>query len=78
MAKKTHQYELISAESNEVVATFWWDGRKVQCDSEHWLKVADDRAPRNKDKNDGVAFLEALPYAFRSGYVNIRNKPDEV
>lgn len=76
--KKTHVYELVSGQNDQVVATFWFDGKEVQCDSEYWLKVADKRAPKNFGSEDGVDFLEALPTAFRSGYTYLRSKPDEV
>lgn len=78
MPKKTHQYELVSAQDNKVVAKFWWDGKKVRCSSEHWMKIADSRAPNNRDSSEGLAFLKALPYAFRTGYMNLRRVPDEV
>jgi len=78
MTKKTHQYELVSSQDNKVVATFWWDGKKVQCDSDYWKSTVDKRAPKNLDSQDGLAFLDVLPYAFTTGYMNVRNKPDEV
>lgn len=75
---KTHVYELVSGQDDKPVATFWWDGKKVQCDDDYWLGVADRRAPRNLDSSDGIPFLKVLGSAFGSGYVYLRSKPDEV
>lgn len=75
---REHVYEVVSdaGGKSKVLATFWWDGKKVQCDDEHYLEYADERSPNNMNKSDGVDFLKALPYAFKNGYVSCRRKND--
>jgi len=75
---KTHVFELVSGQDDKPAATFWWDGKKVQCDDDYWLSVANRRAPKNLLSSDGIPFLEALGSAFGSGYTYLRSKPDEV
>lgn len=71
---REHVYEVVSntGNSTEVVATFWWDGKKVQCDKQTYLDYANERGPCNRTSDAGLAFLEVLPMAFKNGYVTCR------
>lgn len=71
---KEHEYEVVSSSGPrpEVLASFWWDGKKVQCSDARFLERANEYAPMNLTSRDGVDFLEALPQVFRSGYVSCR------
>lgn len=71
---RDHVYEIVSNSDStpKVLATFWWDGKKVQCDNEQYLEYANDRSPNNYSSSSGVKFLEALPLAFKNGYLTCR------
>ena len=72
--EKEHEYEVVSntGATPEVVASFWWDGKKVRCSSPRYLERANQYAPMNLTARDGIDFLEALPQVFRSGYMTCR------
>lgn len=75
---KTHIKELVESQPQKVIATFWWDGKKVQANPANMLMHIDDLSPNGKTIKDGPEFLDALAYSFRNGYMFVRNKPDEV
>jgi len=75
---KTYIREVVSGQPRKVVATLWWDGKKVQAEPESFLKRADKLAPNGRQSKDGIDFLENLTYGFKNGYLAVRNKPDEV
>lgn len=71
---REHELELFDAQENKVVATFWWDGKKVQAEPANYLESANERAPNNKTVADGIEFLEALPSIYRNGYLSMKRK----
>lgn len=74
MATREHEISIHSANQTKPVATFWWDGEKVRSDDQAFLDHVAEMAPQNKIPRDGVAFLKAVPYAFRNGYMYTKTK----
>lgn len=71
---RTHEYEVVETPTRKVLANMWWDGKRVQTDNASLLNQANRQYPLGKSVGDGIEFLEALPYAFRNGYIVAREK----
>lgn len=74
--KKLQQYEVVTKDKgkDEVTATIWWDGRKVDSDSPAILASLKNISIMGKRITDGLAFFNNLPFHFKNGYTGLRRK----
>lgn len=78
MPEQTHIYEIVSNSNNgKVIAHVWWDGKKVQCDDSHILHELHNCSINAYTVDDGIKFIEALPYKYKNGYLSARPKKDK-
>lgn len=70
--KRTHEYQIIRNDKDRVVGKVWWDGKKIQADSDKVLGMISGAVIASYSMKDGVKFLEKLPLLFKNGYVTAK------
>jgi hypothetical protein len=74
MAKKIHEFEVLSNGSDKVTYTIWWDGRKIDSNNPLLLKSLKGITILDKRFSDGLAFFNLLPMHFKNGYLSLKRK----
>lgn len=68
------EYSLINTANNKTLGRIWWDGKAVQAEPA-WVKGQVNAIMVNGQvQADGLAFMKALPFHYRSGYLRLVKK----
>ena len=71
MPDREHEYDIMSGTDSRM-GTVWWDGEKVDSDSERVLSILRKKSYNKTTIHDGVAFLKVLPKILKNGYISAR------